>query len=172
NSREIRVGKIGMFEARQRLDAFYHPYHNKLAELMNQAQKAFVFALLVDCHSMPRDALGSTSHAFKNKPDIVLGDRFGSTCSPDLIEAIEAVFVKAGLKVSRNLPFAGAFVVQNYGKPGLGQHAIQIEIDRSLYMDERNLVPNANFTDFKNVMRSVVEKITEIGRRDIQLAAE
>jgi N-formylglutamate amidohydrolase len=172
NGREIRLGKIGMFEARQRLDAFYHPYHDKLHDLISQARDAFGFALLLDCHSMPRDALKTTSYAFDKKPDIVLGDRFGAACTPVLMDGVEAAFTKAGLQVSRNLPFAGAFVVQNYGRPNLGRHVIQIEIDRSLYMDEANLVPSADFKAFKDVLHGVVAELTEIGRQEIKLAAE
>ncbi|NOX72421.1 MAG: N-formylglutamate amidohydrolase, partial [Alphaproteobacteria bacterium] len=107
NSREIRRGKMGMYEAQQRLADFYHPYHEKLHDLLSEAREDFGFALLLDCHSMPRDALSATSYAFKKKPDIVLGDRFGAACAPELMEAVEKIFQGAGLEVSRNLPFAG-----------------------------------------------------------------
>lgn len=172
NGREIRLGKIGMFEAKQRLDTFYHPYHEKLCELMTQAREEFSFALLIDCHSMPRDAVETTSYAYAKKPDIVLGDRFGAACAPELIEAVEAAFTDAGLQVSRNLPFAGAYVVKNYGNPQKGHHAIQVEIDRSLYMDEAKLAPSADFNNFKNVLRGVVARLTEVGRNKLQLAAQ
>jgi N-formylglutamate amidohydrolase len=172
NGREIRRGKIGMYEAQQRLTNFYHPYHEKLHDLLCEAREDFGFALLLDCHSMPRDALTAASNAFKKKPDIVLGDRFGAACAPELMEAVEKIFQAAGLVVSRNLPFAGAFVTENYGKPALGRHVIQIEVDRSLYMDEAKLVPSADFEAFRALLRIVVAELTELGRSELLLAAE
>lgn len=170
--REIRDGKITMGEARNRLRDCYHPYHNQLDTLLTEARSSFGYALLFDCHSMPHDALANTSYAFKKLPEIVLGDRFGATCSPELMEETEAVFKKAGFEVSRNLPFAGAYVVQQYGAPTCRRHAIQIEIDRSLYMDEEKLQPRSDFEEFKKILHGVVTGLTALGRRELRLAAE
>lgn len=172
NGREIRVGKIGIGEAQQRLDEFYHPYHAKLHALMAEARSDFGFALLLDCHSMPHEALVTASNAFKQRPEIVLGDRFGAACAPELMDEIEQTFIDAGLKVSRNLPFAGAFVTQNYGHPDRGHHAVQIEIDRALYMDESRIEPKVDFETFRLVLRGVVEKLVDLGRQELRLVAE
>ncbi len=170
--REIRNGKISLTEARRRLDLFYHPYHQKLAALMDDNCQRFGFSLLFDCHSMPHEALSATTFPVDARPEIVLGDRFGAACDPELVESVETEFTGAGLRVSRNLPFAGAHVTQRYGRPAEGLHAIQIEIDRSLYMDEVALRPNANFEDFRMVLRRVIAGLSELGRREIHEAAE
>ncbi len=173
NGREIRSGKIGLGEARWRLNQYYHPYHAKLAKLMEESRETFGFALLFDCHSMPHESLAATSFAPDKRPEVVLGDRFGAACAPDLTEAVEAEFASAGLRVSRNLPFAGAHVAQRYGRPSKNYHAIQIEIDRALYMDEEALCPNENFEDFKNLLRQIVARLAALGQgNDIQLVAE
>ncbi len=170
--RQIRSGKINLSEAQRRLDLYYHPYHKKLAELLADNRREFGFALLFDCHSMPHKALDSNSYAYDQHPEIVLGDRFGATADQDLIEAAEDAFVSAGLRVSRNLPFAGAHVTQYYGRPAIGNHAIQIEIDRSLYLDEEHIRPNENFVAFVKLMRGVIENLTDLGRQSLSQAAE
>jgi len=90
---------------------------------------------------MPHEALDSVVRASKNRPDVVLGDRFGASASSDVVDFVEAAFASAGFKVARNTPFAGAYIAQTYGRPSRSQHAIQIEIDRSIYMNEATLTP-------------------------------
>lgn len=172
NGRAIRRGKITLAEAQARLEHSYFPYHHTLARLLTEARDLFGFSLLMDCHSMPREALTSTSYAFSTRPDVVLGDRFGAACDPGIIAAVEAVFRAAGLRTARNLPFAGAFVAQKYGKPKSHQHVVQIEIDRSLYMDEVLVEPRADFAEFQAVIAQVVTGLADIGRQDFRLAAQ
>lgn len=172
NGREIRQGKITLAEAQARLDGFYFPYHDRLGALLSASKDRFGFSLLIDCHSMPREAITGTSYAFAKRPDVVLGDRFGSACDPDIFSEIEAIIQAAGLKTARNLPFAGAYVTQRYGKPALGQHAVQIEIDRSLYMNEALVEKTADFEVFKAAIRGIVTGIAEIGRSDRRIAAQ
>ena len=121
---------------------------------------------------MPKDALLATSNAFVKTPDIVLGDRFGTSCDAGIAALVEGVFKDAGLVVSRNLPFAGAFVVQNYGRPSMGRHVMQIEINRALYMDEATITPNAGFGDLKAVIDRIVAHLADLGRDELKLAAE
>ncbi|MCA8867439.1 MAG: N-formylglutamate amidohydrolase [Rhodobacteraceae bacterium] len=172
NGKSIRHGRISMQEARERLDRFYHPYHDCLHRLMGESHAMFGSALLFDCHSMPKDALLATSNAFVKTPDIVLGDRFGTSCDAGIAALVEGVFKDAGLVVSRNLPFAGAFVVQNYGRPSMGRHVMQIEINRALYMDEATITPNAGFGDLKAVIDRIVAHLADLGRDELKLAAE
>jgi len=172
NGREIRSGKIGLGEARRRLTTCYHPYHQMLRRLTDESREKFGFALLFDCHSMPHEALAATSYAFDKKPDVVLGDRFGAACAPEFTDAAARAFEGAGLRVSRNLPFAGAFVTKNYGKPNIGMHALQIEIDRALYMDEATITPRADFSEFRQMLRDITRQLAEMGRGEIKLAAE
>ncbi|MEL7181195.1 MAG: N-formylglutamate amidohydrolase, partial [Pseudomonadota bacterium] len=97
---------------------------------------------------------------------IVLGDRFGATAAGSIVERVEAAFASSGLRVARNMPFAGAFITQHYGRPARQQHAIQVEIDRALYMDEKTLKPNADFDGFKTLLGGVIAEIADIGRAD------
>ena len=89
-----------------------------------------------------------------------------------MVDRIEAAFAGAGLEVTRNAPFAGAFVAQAYGRPSRRQHAVQIEIDRALYMDERSIRPSAGFDGFRQLMTGVVAEIAAIGSGRMPLAAE
>ncbi|MEX0282937.1 MAG: N-formylglutamate amidohydrolase, partial [Arenibacterium sp.] len=145
NGRAIYRGKLPMSEAKARIDAYWHPYHTALQDLLDQAHNRFGQAILIDCHSMPHEAMDGVTRSRKRPPEIVLGDRFGAAASNEIVDQIEAAFAAAGLSVARNTPFAGAYVTQAYGRPSRNQHAVQIEIDRALYMDERRIVPNANF---------------------------
>jgi N-formylglutamate amidohydrolase len=173
NGRAIYRGKLSQVEARKRLNDFWHPYHSALNDVLGEAHRAFGRAILVDFHSMPREALSGIERFRNGRPDVVLGDRFGASANGLIVDRIESAFVNAGFKVSRNSPFAGAFITQNYGRPSLNQHAVQVEIDRSIYMDEATIRPNAHFDDVKARLSSVIAEICEIGRQqDRSLAAE
>ena len=100
-------------------------------------------------------------------------DRFvGAAAATDVVDRIEAAFAAAGLSVTRNAPFAGAYVTQAYGRPSRRQHAVQIEIDRAVYMDERAVRPNRNFTAFRSLLRGVIGEIVAVGYDRMPLAAE
>ncbi|KUF12750.1 N-formylglutamate amidohydrolase [Pseudoponticoccus marisrubri] len=172
NGRAIYRGKLSRVEADQRLKRIWHPYHSQLAELLGRAHGLFGEAILIDCHSMPHEAAESVVRNGARRPEIVIGDRFGASASVEIVERIEAAFAMAGLVVARNTPFAGAYTTQQYGRPSRNQHAIQIEIDRSVYMDEARVRPNANFHAFRKLLRGVVADIAALGSRDQQLAAE
>ncbi|MEL6642912.1 MAG: N-formylglutamate amidohydrolase [Pseudomonadota bacterium] len=172
NGRVIHRGKIPLREAQARIRDYWRPYHDQLQTLLHQAHTQFGEAILVDCHSMPHEALDAVVHPHGIRPEIVLGDRFGAAASSDIVDRIEATFVDAGLAVVRNAPFAGAYTTQHYGRPSRGQHVVQIEVDRSLYMDEASVRPNANFRAFKDLIDRVVADIAHIGRSDLSLAAE
>lgn len=173
NGRPIYRGKLPLAEAERRIAQYWQPYHAQLRDLMTKAHLRFGEAILVDCHSMPHEALEGVAKSSSRRPQIVLGDRFGASASQAVVDQIEAAFVDAGLVVSRNTPFAGAYITQAYGRPSRGQHAVQIEIDRSIYMDERDVRPNANFHNFRKLLRSVIAEIAAMGQSDeMPLAAE
>lgn len=143
--------RLTLDDARMRIEGIYQPYHATLQRLLTEAHSAFGLAILIDCHSMPRlsrsgDRLG---------PDIVLGDRYGTTCSPLLADVAEMIFAGAGLRVARNRPYAGGFCTRTYGRPQHGVHALQIEISRHLYMNEVTLEKNDGFV----AMRQLVERL-------------
>ncbi|MBV0913753.1 N-formylglutamate amidohydrolase [Anianabacter salinae] len=172
NGRAIYSGKIGMAEAQARIEQFWHPYHAALAGLVQSQVERFGEAILIDCHSMPHEAIDSAGTRGTPHPEVVLGDRFGAAAGSGVMERVEAAFAGAGLRVVRNTPFAGAYTTQHYGRPSRGQHVIQVELDRALYMNERELVPHAGFEAFRTVLRSVIAEIVDIGRADLPLAAE
>ncbi|MEC3860868.1 N-formylglutamate amidohydrolase [Mesobacterium sp. TK19101] len=172
NGRAIYSGKLPLSEAYRRLDRYWHPYHRELLNLLTRARQQFGQTVLIDCHSMPHEALDNAAHVGGRRPDIVIGDRFGSSARSDIVEQVEAAFANAGFAVARNAPFAGAYITQNYGRPSRHQHAIQIEIDRALYMDEAAIRPNANFHAIRRILRGVVAELAAIGSTDTALAAE
>lgn len=172
NGRAIYRGKLSRETADFRIEQIWHPYHAALDGLMQDAHDRFGDAVLLDFHSMPHEALDSVSRPGVRRPEVVLGDRFGASARGDLVDAIEAAFLDAGLAVSRNAPFAGAFVTQRYGRPSRGWHAVQIEIDRSLYMNEQMIRPNGNFDTVKRIVTSVLARVVEATPGSMPLAAE
>ncbi|WP_126979043.1 N-formylglutamate amidohydrolase [Frigidibacter oleivorans] len=159
--RAIRSGKITRVEAEARIEHGWRPYHACLSRLVEEGAARFGGALLIDVHSMPHEAV-EVAAGRGRRPQIVLGDRFGATAAPPVVDEIEAAFLDEGLVVARNLPFAGAYVVQAHGRPGLNRHAVQIEIDRALYMDEAAIRPHAGYAAFRQAMRRVVARIAAI----------
>jgi len=172
NGRAIYRGKLSMREAERRIDLYWRPYHHMLQKLLDGAHQTHGQAVLIDCHSMPHEAMDGIARGGMARPDVVLGDRFGAAAGSDMVEIVEAAFASAGFTVARNAPFAGAFVTQAYGRPSRNQHAIQVEIDRSLYMNERLIRPNGDFDAVRARLRRVVSDIATIGQMRIPLAAE
>ncbi|AVO36862.1 N-formylglutamate amidohydrolase [Pukyongiella litopenaei] len=172
NGRQIHRGKLSRSQAQERLDRCWHPYHATLKGLLAATHLQFGQAILVDCHSMPHEAIENMLGGGWARPEVVLGDRFGAAAGGEVVDRIEAAFSAAGLRVARNAPFAGAYVAQAYGRPERGQHAVQIEIDRSIYMDERQIAPRPDFDAFRALMRGVIAEIAAIGAADMPLAAE
>jgi len=170
--RSIYRGKLSLSEAEMRIEKYWRPYHGQLQQLLTEAHDRFGEAILVDCHSMPHEALDPIARSGARRPEVVIGDRFGASASAAVVDRIETAFLNAGLCVVRNAPFAGAYITQHYGRPSRRQHAVQIEIDRSIYMNEHAIRPNANFQAFRKVLRGVVSEIATIGGQDMPMAAE
>lgn len=169
--RAIYQGKITQDEARHRIDAYWRPYHSQLATLLADAHMAFGCSVLLDCHSMPHEAIAMTG-ARGRHAEIVLGDRFGSSASTGFVDILEGVFEGLGFRVARNAPFAGAYITQAYGKPDQNRHAIQIEIDRALYLDEDRVEPTTNFDAIRNLMTEAVAQFCAQMDGSRKLAAE
>jgi N-formylglutamate amidohydrolase len=143
--------RLTLDDARMRIEGIYQPYHATIQKLLTEAHSTFGVAVLIDCHSMPRLARSGDRLA----PDIVLGDRYGTTCTGMLVDLAEMVFQGAGLRVARNRPYAGGFCTRTYGRPQHGVHALQVEISRHLYMNEVTLEKTDNF----GAMRQIVERL-------------
>ena len=172
NGRGIYRGKISLEEAEKRIDSYWRPYHAMLQQLLDAAHQRHGQTVLIDCHSMPHEAMDGVALRGMKRPDVVIGDRFGAAASGDVVDRIEAAFTAAGFNVTRNTPFAGAYITQTYGRPSRGQHAVQIELDRSLYMNEALVRPNENFEAVQKALQAVVAEIAQIGQGRVPLAAE
>jgi N-formylglutamate deformylase len=164
NGRAIYSGKIPLSEARQRIETYWRPYHTALSGQLDESHALFGQAILIDCHSMPHEAMDSVVRKGQPRPQVVLGDRFGASAGSGVMDAVHEAFAGAGLVVARNTPFAGAFTTQHYGRPARGRHAIQVEIDRALYLDESAVQPNADFAAFQTLLAGVVARLVDIGR--------
>jgi N-formylglutamate deformylase len=142
DAQEIYDQRISVTEALRRIDGLYKPYHRALRRLFMRLQREFGAAILIDCHSMP-----STTGARDERPraDLVLGDRYGTSCVPIVADTVEQCLRGFGYSISRNKPYAGGFITEHYGNPTTGLHAIQLEINRALYMDERRYEPSQSF---------------------------
>lgn len=164
---DIYKKPISYRAARTRLTALYHPYHDALQELITQAGLEFGSALLIDCHSMPGFApMGS------RRPDIILGDRFGVSCHPETIARVEQAFRQQGYSVTRNYPYAGGYVTQHYGKPRAGIEALQIEINRDLYLNPVTLKKKRSYGLLAENLKAVISDIIKGQPTADLLAAE
>jgi N-formylglutamate amidohydrolase len=172
--RPIRQGKLTLAEAQQRIDDAWHPYHARLRALIEEARTLFGAAILFDCHSMPHDALAAAPVVGGRRPEVILGDRFGAACDRWLVDAAAGAFAAAGFAVARNAPFAGGYITQTYGRPQRGVQALQIEIDRSLYMDEARVERLPEFAEVAARIGRVVARLTALGpgRVPLPVAAE
>lgn len=135
---DIYRRRMAPAEAEARLAALHRPWHARITELLARAQARHGHAILIDCHSMPQPA-GILP------PQIVIGDRHGSSASAALVALIERHFAAGGWRVGRNVPYAGGYTTAFHGAPEIGIHAVQIEIDRALYVDPVRMTPNSGF---------------------------
>ncbi len=172
NGRAIYRGKLTRAEAEARIAQIWQPYHGELERLLRNAREEFGQAVLIDMHSMPHEALDSVARPGTPRPEVVLGDRFGASAGTEIVDVLEQSFLEAGLVVSRNAPFAGAYITQRYGRPTKGFHAVQVEIDRALYMNERMVRPNANFEAVKAIVAQVLARVIGALPGRMPLAAE
>ncbi len=150
---EIYARKLTFEEARRRIEAVHQPYHAALEALIAEARGQFGLAVLIDWHSMPSAAARTLAQSGDPRPagacDLVLGDRFGTACDGVITETVEHELETMGYRVTRNAPYAGGFTTETYGRPARGRHALQIEINRALYLDEASVKPHIGFERLK-----------------------
>ena len=138
----IYATKLPVSEAIARIDTVYRPYHRMLERLVERTHALFGVAVLIDCHSMPASVrIGEAGL----RPDFIIGDRFGVACAPALSEAAICILSAMGYAVAHNKPYAGGFITEHYGRPAQGLHALQIEVNRGLYLNERTCEPTFGF---------------------------
>jgi N-formylglutamate amidohydrolase len=146
---EIYARKLTFAEARRRIETVHAPYHATLERMVAEAVRRFGFAVLIDWHSMPSAAARTFGQSGDPRSagncDVVLGDRFGTACSGAITSAVESELEAMGYRVTRNAPYAGGYTTETYGRPVRHRHALQIEINRALYLDEASLKPHLGF---------------------------
>ncbi len=174
-SQDIYKRRLPVEEAMRRIEGLYKPFHQAMRGLMQRAAGQFGMAVLIDCHSMPSWTSASAKHE-RMEADIILGDRYGTSCHPAFVEVVEQHLRMLGYHVQRNKPYAGGFITEHYGSPGAGFHAMQIEINRALYMDEQTLEKKLAFTqvsmDLRDVVESLMRTAADLGGLPLPVAAE
>jgi N-formylglutamate deformylase len=165
DSQEIYDGRIPVEDALQRIESLYKPYHRALRRLLTRIQREFGSAVLVDCHSMPSNA-GSRDE--RPRADVVIGDRYGTSCFPIVSETIESTLRSLGYSVSRNKPYAGGFITEHYGNPTAGLHSVQFELNRALYMDERRHAPAKSFSQVAADLEIIADRLAAIRWEDLR----
>jgi N-formylglutamate amidohydrolase len=159
DAQEIYDRRIPVDDALARIDSLYKPYHRRLRRLFTSLQRDFGTAVLVDCHSMPSNASMRDERA---RPEFVIGDRYGTSCVGIVADTVEQSLRGLGYTVSRNKPYAGGFITEHYGNPGSGLHAIQLEVNRALYMDERRYARTSGFGRVEADMEVLARRLGEI----------
>ncbi len=160
SGRPLYRQKLSWEEAEHRLTDVYAGYHGQLQAEMATLFEDWAEVFLIDCHSMP-----STQPGRPALPDIVLGDRFGSSCDGQLTSLVERTLRRLGYSVVRNSPYAGGYTTRRYGRPRRGAHVLQIEVNRSLYMHEADVTPSANFPRIQSDMTKLIEELIIFSER-------
>jgi N-formylglutamate amidohydrolase len=143
DGQEIYRERLSVLDALSRIETLYKPYHRALRRLVAKVHQIFGTVVVLDCHSMPSIGI---SRDEPRRPDVVIGDRYGTSCSPLLPDTVEDTMSRLGYSVGRNKPYAGGFITEHYGKPASGLHALQLELNRAVYMDERRREKGPRFT--------------------------
>ena len=149
--------KLSYAEAEQRIEEIYKPFHAGLNGLLENLRNDFGYSVLLDAHSMPSQA---TQLSGRDEVDFVLGNRHGRACHPALTEHVEAFLVARGWRVALNKPYAGGFITEQYGAPARGTHALQIEINRAIYMDEASHQKSDGFNALRQDMAALIGHLT------------
>jgi N-formylglutamate amidohydrolase len=159
---DIYPRRMCFAEGAARIAQVHAPYHAGLAAVLTEMRARHGHAILLDWHSMPSGAVSALkSMRGYSRPRIVLGDCHGRACAPQVTEAVLLAFERRGYAVSVNVPYAGGYTTQQYGKPMLGVHAVQIEIDRSLYMDELRIQPHGGYAGLHQAMSAVLAELAQ-----------
>lgn len=171
-SEEIYDRPLDVDEVLDRIDQVYKPYHQALADLLETTRRIFGFAVLIDCHSMPSIVRGGAGQL---RPDVVIGDRYGASCAGELSDIAGRILARLGYSVSRNKPYAGGYITEFYGRPDQGIHALQVEVKRSLYMNEQTLERTAGFGEVAADLSRFIDELAaslEAGLLEQRPAAE
>ena len=165
DGQEIYRERLAVDDALRRIETLYKPYHRALRRLINRVHQSFGAVVVVDCHSMP--SIG-VSRDEPRRPDLVIGDRYGTSCAPTLPDTVEETMGRLGYSIGRNKPYAGGFITEHYGNPAAGLHAIQLEINRALYMDERRYQRAPGFSRVAADMDLLARRLGDIPLEELR----
>lgn len=154
---EIYRERLDITVALARIDHLYRPFHAALNDLITRTRTTFGYAVLIDCHSMPSTSI---NHAGPGRPDFVIGDRFGASCDPGVVQCLRSILTDLGYRVQLNRPYAGGFITEHYGRPHQHVHAIQVEMNRGLYLNEHTLARLKSFEDTAHQMQRFIARAT------------
>ena len=159
DAQEIYDRRLPVDDALRRIETLYKPYHRALRRLFTRVHRDFGAAALIDCHSMP-----STASVKDERPraDVVLGDRYGTSCAAIVSDVIDATLRTLGYTVSRNKPYAGGFITEHYGNPAAGLHAIQVELNRALYLDESRMTRSDGFAGLAETLERLFARLADV----------
>jgi N-formylglutamate amidohydrolase len=153
---EIYRNRLPVGEALRRIDQLYVPFHAALADLLEQTRRQFGYAILIDCHSMPSALM---AQAGGPRPDFVIGDRFGASCDSRLTRFLKEGITTLGYDVQLNRPYAGGYITEHYGRPHRGVQAIQLEVNRGLYLDEATFKPTVGLEALKSDLTALAARL-------------
>lgn len=153
----VYATRLAWADAEARIEHVYRPYHRALGDLVDETLRTFGHAMLIDCHSMPSSAARLSASRGLPRADIVIGDRYGASCEQAVPRLLESLLVDAGLQVVHNKPYAGGFITQTYGRPHHGVRALQIEINRALYMNESTLETTGGYDELCYILNTVLD---------------
>jgi N-formylglutamate amidohydrolase len=150
---EIYPARLSLQSVLARIEQLYFPFHAELSRLIASTNETFGYAVLIDCHSMPSAAMAPGG---AQRPDIVIGDRFGASSDPRLTLLVRDEFQRRGFKVQLNRPYAGGYITEHHGRPAHGTHALQFEINRGLYINEMTFEPNAGYPALAQALDEII----------------
>jgi len=156
DTEEIYREPLALAVALERIERLYKPFHHALCELIEATRRRFGLAILVDCHSMPSTPMSPSAAA---RPDCVIGDRFGASCETKVTRFVREAIAGLGYQVHLNRPYAGGYITEHYGRPQRGVHALQLEINRALYLNEGTLQPTAGFLVLENNLARLTARL-------------
>ena len=168
SGQEIYGGKLKFADAAGRINDNYRPYHKALKDLLDETRERFRCYVLIDCHSMPSVGGPNDPDAGRVRADFVLGDAYAGSCGEVVIRLAERVLESQGYAVVRNKPFSGGFSTRHYGRPSLGMHAMQIEANRALYMDEAAIKPNDGMAGLIEHLNELIAALAGLSLADLR----
>ncbi len=162
NGAEIYRGRLRYGEAERRISLVYMPYHQQLRALIDETRMRFGCAIVIDCHSMPSVGGPLDQDSGRQRTDVILGNRFGRSCSPIIVAKAERTLREMGYRVFRNNPYAGGYTTQHYGCPAEAVHTLQIELNRALYMDEKRIERTPLMPGVRDDMTALMRALADV----------